>query len=124
MNKNVLLGLLLTTLFAAPAMFATCRTCNPGCVSAATGVSGWTQCDSNQAGCDLYGSSCTGTGGNEDGGFCDPDTGVCSRGFLRQRPSFMLASFRTSTGKGQSWVLVDVAVRTADSSTTIEAVVR
>src|SRR5258706_8395562 len=107
MNKGVLLSLLLT-LFAAPAMFA-CQICNSTCSNAATGVSGYTGCDSNNAGCAVSGAQCTGTGGSEDGGWCDPDTDVCSRGFLRQRPSLMLASFRTSSGKGQSWVLVDVA---------------
>ena len=124
MNKRIFLSLLLTTLFAAPAMFATCRICSSTCMNAATGVSGWTGCDSNNAGCAVSGGQCTGNGGGEDGGFCDPTTEVCSRGFLRQHPSMMLASFRTSSGEGRSWVLVDVAVRTAESSQKLEAVVR
>jgi hypothetical protein len=124
MNSRSFVLLLLVLLFATPTVFAACKTCNPGCQNAASGTSGWTQCESGSAYCDLHGVTCTGSGGSDDGGSCDPTTDVCSLGFLKNRPSLMLASVRTFNSEGRSWRLDDVAVRTAEVTPKLATAIR
>lgn len=124
MRKLELFLVLLLVVIAVPA-FAACKTCNPGCKDATTGITGWTQCASTSGGCDLWGTTCTGTGsGTGNGGECgtpeNPDP--CDQGLLvtPTLSPYELRKVHITTAPGYEWRLMATSVSPASATVALQ----